>query len=436
MNKNAHVRLFQFIIIGFNVFTILLYLFPPIHRVYTNDVLVTLYIGVSIVLMNIGLSIGYRKGCLHKLPRNIIHTRISIKIIRYLILFHSITFLIRYSYLLGFSPTDISGMITRIGLGIVDPGMGYYLHQHEHNISPIPWSIFFFQSAIDSFFFIITFISWKELNKVQKALSILFVSFELLYWLGIGTNFGVIIMITNILFSYLLRDKEKKSFKDLVKLRRRNILVLAVSVILGLTFFMSTMINRTGDGDSAKAMDVIENNNQINYDNLVVKILPESIIPGYYYVYSYCCQGYDNLGKAMNCDWKWTRMVGNNSHLLMLVNALVGYDAFEDSYMLELEKKYYVDSAAAWHSAYLWWAGDVTIIGALAIVFALALLCGYAISFTMYHGDRFSGIFVVVFANMLLFMFANNTYLSEVWYSFMFLFPYWLITRFKKNKRS
>jgi hypothetical protein len=45
------------------------------------------------------------------------------------------------------------------------------------------------------------------------------------------------------------------------------------------------------------------------------------------------------------------------------------------------------------------------------------------------QGDFLSRIVFVIFGNMLLFLFANNTYLSTVLYSFMFLLPFWLFTR-------
>lgn len=425
-------KIFVSVIVGFNIFTVLLYLFPPVHRELTNDILVTVYLFVSIFFMYYGLKIGYRKGRLTNIPKKYIDKPVSPKIMNLLLMFHLLTFIIRYAYLLGFSPFDISGMITRIAVGIVDPGLGYHLHQNYHVTSPIPWSVFFIQSAVDSFFFIISFISWKRLKSAQKILIIIFVCIELLYWLGIGTNFGVITMITNFIFCILLSEKRYDNPKKERKTRRRNVTILTLLAAVAFIFFMNTIISRTGEGDHDTAMKNIEIKNTIDYDNFVVKFLPESIIPGYYYVYSYCCQGYENLGKAMNCEWKWTWFVGNNPHLQMLVQTLTGYNSFEDSYMRELEKKYQVDSYVSWHSAYVWWAGDVTIVGTILVVFIIALLCGYAYSFFYYHGDQISGIFAVVFANMLLFMFANNTYLSEIWYSFMFMFPYWFFTRLKR----
>ena len=35
----------------------------------------------------------------------------------------------------------------------------------------------------------------------------------------------------------------------------------------------------------------------------------------------------------------------------------------------------------------------------------------------------------MILGNMLLFLFANNTYLASVFYAFMFLLPFWLFTR-------
>ena len=60
--------------------------------------------------------------------------------------------------------------------------------------------------------------------------------------------------------------------------------------------------------------------------------------------------------------------------------------------------------------------------------FALGYVFGFSWSRAR-KGDFLSGVLFIMFGNMLLFLFANNTYLSSVFYSFMFLLPFWIVTR-------
>ena len=82
------------------------------------------------------------------------------------------------------------------------------------------------------------------------------------------------------------------------------------------------MIARTGEGETDQSLKNIENAQQIDYDSFVVRNLPEGLIAPYYYIYSYTCQGYENLGKAMDCEHHWTLMMGNNPRLMSLSSFL------------------------------------------------------------------------------------------------------------------
>ena len=63
----------------------------------------------------------------------------------------------------------------------------------------------------------------------------------------------------------------------------------------------------------------------------------------------------------------------------------------------------------------------------------MLLFClGYVFGFSWARGsqgDFLSRIVFVLFGNMLLFLFANNTYLASIFYAMMLFGPIWLLTR-------
>ena len=92
-------------------------------------------------------------------------------------------------------------MINRLLLGIYDPQLGYSLSLDKSHPFTVSWSLYFFIAIIDQVFFIVGFIKWKTMNRFKKCLFIFFLLIEIFYWMGRGTNFGVISLITTLLFS-------------------------------------------------------------------------------------------------------------------------------------------------------------------------------------------------------------------------------------------
>lgn len=419
------------IIVLFNLVTIVLYLFPPIVTNYNNKYLVVAYLLTSVMLMRLGFRRGQRKAHVKLMSKNNnAVASITGRQLTFFFVFYSLTFLVRYGYLLGYSPTNISGMFDRLIIGAMDSRVGYQLTSIRGS-SPVPWSLYVIVCLVDQIFFILVLVNWRYETKIQKLLGLIFIFIELFYWVGCGTSFGVIAMLTNILFVYNVspigndQKRQKKRGRKLM----RAILVAGLFAI-AVTFFSYNLNGRLG-GDSDQALSDLMNHYQFQQDSFILNVLPESLWSSYYYVYSYLCQGYDALANAMSLDVCWTKFLGSSPSLMHIGHLITGYDAFQDSYMVALESCG-IDATVNWHSAYLWWANDFTIPGALVIVYILSLICGFACVDCSQTGNILSKIVFVVFANMLLFMFANNTYLANVFYPMLLVFPIWLYKRVLK----
>ncbi len=414
------------ILLLFNGITILFFAYPPVVTDHVNRGTVLIYLMVGLVLIALGLKNGYKKAMI----RHVSGFKINItkKFISLILPFYIITLPIKYGFSLGIPPYDILGIITRISIGIANPSLGYYLNSVA--VATIPWSIYFIVNAVGQFFFTIYFCRWQYLSRTYKISVLVLVVIEIFFWFGIGTSFGVVMLVTNFLFSYIISSKLDKRVN---KLSHKKIIIFLLAGIMGSMYvFSRNIVGRTGGGDSATTLAEVSRTYTINENNIIVANLPDDALGTYIYSYAYLCQGYEHLGLAFNCEFTWTRFVGSCKSLMYLSEWLLKYDPMKDSYMDELEKRYKVDPLVNWHSAYTWMANDFTFIGALISFYIIAFLCGYSLFLSVNYNDLVSMIVCVVFANTILFIFANTNYLTNCFNSFMFVFPYWIFTRYKK----
>jgi hypothetical protein len=137
-------------------------------------------------------------------------------------------------------------------------------------------------------------------------------------------------------------------------------------------------------------------------------------------------QGYYHACIAFDYDFRWTKFLGSNGSLIALAQRL-GVDVWDDTYMHRLQREG-IDEYGVWHTAYTWWAGDVSFYGVPVLLFCLGYVFGFSWARGT-QGDFLSQIFFVLFGNMLVYLFANNTYLASVFYAMMIFGPLWLLTR-------
>ncbi len=416
------------IIVGFNLLTVLIYLLQPFGGNGVN-IITLLFVLLNILMMYK----GYKKGLsrynnLHeKVGNHEMSNESRKRLINFFFVFYILTFSIRYSYELYCAAFDFTALLSRIMIGVYDPQLGYTLK----GIRMVPWTIYFIISIIDCLFIPITLLSWRFLNKFQKILLIVLLVSEVFFWLGKGTNFGVIIVLLSVLWAFFA------SYDKSFSLKKKNLLVITIVAIVGfvlaLIVFNYNVESRTG-GDFSR---MSENNftggggEYVNTNSILYKIVPENLIMSFLFIFSYLAGGYYNLEKMFECGITWTYGFGNNPSLYHLAG-VIGIDASSPGYQMRIEQLYGVDSAISWHTGYLWLANDFTIIGVPIVIFLIGKIMGYSFSLYKNEKDLLSGIIFLIFANMMMLMFANNNYLSSVFYGFMFLFPYWLLKRYFK----
>jgi len=416
------------IIILFNILTLILYIIAPFEVSDRHEVIAILYISINIFMIYCGYISGIRKGyALKSINRAYLGT-ITISLFNVILVFYLLTFLIRYAYSLYCPPYDLSALFQRVMLGIADPQAGRLLK----GTRTISWSIYFLISIVDSVFFLISVVNWKNLFNWHKIIILLLAILDVFFWLATGTNFGIVMLLSTVLFTTLLlspSDFIKK--KQLTKYINYGIILFLMALIV----FSHNMEGRAGgDFNYVSQDDIAIPNAIIDNDNFVLRILGTISYKAqilYLYISAYLVQGYYHLEHIFYLDFDWNYFMGSNPALQSWSELIFGYNPAENNYLIKMEPMG-IDSYVHWHSCYTWLANDYTIFGVPFVVYYIAKFAATAFVLYRKYKDMLSGVVFLSLANVMIFYFANNNYMSSIFYSFMFFFPIWLFTRYKK----
>lgn len=415
LNANK-IKPIKYVLI-FNIFTVMMFITAPFETSYANLFLFLLLIGFSYFFLYIGFNIGFnKKNVLSKKKYNIKH------IISFVFIFNIVTILIKYSYLLKTSPFDIGGMINVIMIGIYSPELGYKRTLDKNLIQYIPWSIYFITSIVNQLFLFFGLALWKRLSKMYKFLYVLFFILEILVWMGKGTNFGVITLILLLFFNLVF-------FQNSKKIKQISFIVFPFLAIFS---FISLMTSRRNNAEfDINAVNYT--NAVIDYDSFIFRVLPSSLLETYMYVLNYLTQGYYHTLIAFDLDFKFTYFFGNNPNIMQFGEFLLGTDIYKNTYVYRM-KDYGVDPEVNWHSAYTWIASDTTFYLLPFFFLFIGYLYGISWKLSLVYNDLLSKVVFLVFSIFLIFLFANNNFISSILYSWFFLLPYWYFTRIYKKE--
>lgn len=421
--KNIPITL----VIGFNLFTLLVFYTAPIDWVTDNLFIFFIFAITCQIMIAFGYSLGYKKS----LKRNVFSAPLqtfSRKRINFIFFFYIATFLIGYAYHLKFNVFNIKGMINYLMVGILDPHTGYRMALDENRPPTVSWSIYFLISIINQLFFIIGFIKWSQMNLLKKIFFIFFILIDLFFWMGRGTNFGVISMITTLAFASVFKLKFVGT--DLKK-TLKFFFIIALFLFGSIYIFSYNMTNRSGsDKINFQAFNL--GPSKVNENAAIFTLIPKQLQTTYMFVVSYLTQGYYHTCLAFNLDFKPTFFLGSNPASISMGQAF-NIDVWENTYMYRLGKEG-VDPLVNWHSAYLWYANDISIPCVPILLFFIGYIFGFSWGLSLKSNDFLSKIIFIIVGNMLLYLFANNSYLSSIFYSFMFILPLWYLSRVLRIK--
>lgn len=409
------------VVVGFNLLTLLVFVTAPVTWVTAHLTDLCLLVVCSQLMIFVGYQVGQRSGYGRPTDPRWPFVR-GRRLVNLLFAVYVLTFLVSYAYKMETSPLDVTGMMNRLIAGIQDPRRGYFGSLMKSGDGPVRWSVFFAISVFNQLFFVAGFLYWRRFGLGRKVIFSLLACLELFYWVATATAFGVVAMATTLglssLFSARIGTRNLRAFAT-------NTLLLLVLLAGSISFFSYNLYRRA----DFKEIDITQfeiAGMPVRGDAPTLVLVPAPLHQAYIKVVLYMGQGYYHATRAMNHEFRWTRFLGSNGSLVALAERL-GADVWNDTYMHRLQREG-IDEYAWWHSAYTWWAGDVTFYGVPLLLFGVGYLFGFSWARGT-QGDFLSQIFFVLFGNMLIYLFANNTYLASVFYAMMLFGPIWLLTR-------
>lgn len=396
-------------LLGFLIFTEILFFIGPIEYGIKNKLLLIAYL----LILNVSLYIGYKKGeTFHKVKlRGSITT---IKIIIFLALpLELIKMMSMWGLIEGIS---ISTIFEKVYVGVVSPGDAYannfgkttYLSYLAMIMSPITFSAI----PLGVYY-------WNKLHFSSRFFLILIIFLEIFIWLGMGTRKGLLDIIIIIAFTLILK-KPEIILEGKSRLRLRMGLIIVISTFL--FYFTYSIISRFGEESLSSIKFLTQDNLKASY---YMNYSPYFIIP-LSYLTSYLCQGYEALSHALDIGILPLNPMGISWFTIQVAENF-GYDVSQNTYMYIIESNTGFGMSMNWHTAYVWLANGLSFIGVPFFIFYI----GFLLARTWQDGISGKDIFAIPLNSLLILMvfylFANNQILSFSFIPFLFFFSMYII---------
>ena len=271
------------------------------------------------------------------------------------------------------STSDIISLFLQAIKGVFSPDTVYYGKDASSRMgNVVVWLTFFYSPAMYITWFLSVF-KFKSLEKRERIVVVFTFAVELARWLSVGTNKGlfdiVLLFVTFflVLCMHYLGRSDCKTEENRAFIKRITVIVL-VAIILFFAFFGMALSARVNG-----------QYNEANYASFPYNLIPKGLRFLIDKVDHYLVHGYNNMEKIIeNCEFKWTFGLGNSRFSMQIVNILFDVDLTGRTYPYQL-KEFGVDPLVSWHSAYSWFASDITFAGVIVLMFFAGFyLCGIA----------------------------------------------------------
>lgn len=423
------------VLLFWNILTILLFIFSPFEWpiAIENYILLLIFLGICLFFLRLGYLVGLKNSFKlnYKPPTNLLSKWFTISLLLKLV-----WTLPSYCDRLGLDLLDFKAMFLRLAIGFTNFGESYayrsmIVFEKTGLLMFITKQILY---AITSLTIPLGIILWSKLNITKKTIIVAFIIIDVLYWMGIGTNVGVVNNFLTIFFMIALTHPKLTDFSKL-KLKYKIYIGSILFLILSL---FSLNISQRHDYNTNGKYDLYEikiGKVRINKDCLLFNITNPSLHGTIISTSTYLNQGYYHLALAFDEKFEWTYGLGNNYTMLGISKKIAGENLMPRTYISKLEKKG-VDPFVNWHSAYLWFANDLTFFGVPVLIFFIGLLFAVSWKSTIKLNDPFAPVIFIFCLVEIFFLCANNQVLSFSFYPFHILLLLWILVRFKYAKKS
>lgn len=391
------------IYIIFTLFTLLLLDFGPVSYPLISSIKLHIYMILYILSFSLGYLFYKNKIISNKtIDSNRANNIISFndnkinKLLRFGIYFNFLLFLIMTMNTTNSS--SISTLISKTVAGLTNPANSYYEKvANGQSISNYLSLLFIFIYPYMLLILTLSIYRYKSMKLHLKIITILTTIIELSKWISLGTNKGIFDILILIISVLIIKKMENTYDEKKNKIRRTKMSLKTkiMIIVLGLCSFL--------------VFNHFISNRMYDTSNTSV----ESIINGYKYFSNYLCNGYKGLDYSLSLNWEPTYGVGHSMFLVNQLDKHMGTNLNSLTYQKRAET-YGWSSTIKWHTAYSWFANDISFVGVILLMFLFGAFCANLIYSIIIFHDYYS---MVLFYLMMMFIFyasANNQVFSFV----------------------
>lgn len=272
-------------------------------------------------------------------------------------------------------------------------------------------------------------IKFRELKRPYKICYVLYVAFEAVRWILVGTNKGLfdllILAVSAVMLSNAIYGKKKSSKISNGNFKRN--FIIAIAIIFVLYFFSLTMRSRLGSLYYNLSDTYYRT---YNMDHIMFKILPFDLVLIFAKLVDYLAQGYYGLSLGLTLDFQPTYLAGSNVFLTGYIEPLIGIDVSSRLYQTRIENMYGWGATSRWHTMYLWMANDFSFVGVIFVMFLLGYILGKCLYDSIIKKDTFAICLCYMLLKTMFYASANNQVLGTYTIvSFVFFFIMWKLNK-------
>ena len=250
---------------------------------------------------------------------------------------------------------------------------------------------------------------------------------ECLFWYSRGTNFGIISLVTVIAMAYLV---------NMQRLKLKSYIYFAILFCIVILIFSFVMAGRIGDSSVTDLSIAAPPYTTINYDSYLLKLSPDFTHPFIILIFAYLTQGYYYLSFGFDLDYRFSFFLNQNPEIFN-IGKIFGLD-FSDNSMVNRLSEIGIDPRVQWHSAYLWLASDYSFFFTPLYILILGFALGSSWILATRYQDYVFKVMFVILSGSAFFLFANNNFIAQYFYTIIFIIILSLLKVFnlKQTNRS
>ncbi|MDD1792382.1 hypothetical protein LRP50_04485 [Enterovibrio sp. ZSDZ42] len=310
-----------------------------------------------------------------------------------------------------------TGFVESIRLGIWDPAQSRNLYaekllsgEYKGNKYLTALTIFF---GIFKYCLLpIIIFRWTSLSFKERTAGILVALIPLLAGTAMSLssiNFSYFFTISVCLFVIFMSDeKEDGGLKGLMK---RKGVILSLVFMFAFSFWQFYAVK---SGANLYAV-VVKEETPANFDYLAANNVTFEREVGEYKgvaydfyekIAVYISQGYKGMSISLDEPFDSTYGVGHSVFLQRVFEDYLGFDVRERTYQRKITDRW--DENVYWHSAYSYFANDVSFYGVTFVMLALGFYFSKVVNAALFKGNFVAKLLLPLFALMFLYLPANN----------------------------